>query len=188
MLFNSSDEESVDSPHYSDFEGGNQEQDEVGVPVNTSLNSTSQALFGEELSSSSSDDDGSSNNSSPAEPSGAKNRKLLSLDSTDESEEVGSGDEGTVSKQEVYEEQVVDDNNDEFLDEVGGGGSDDPDEAVGFLSDDDDILGLGPQREPTTTLSAQMPRSSLDMGPDLFYVKLPNFLRYTRVPFGCFMG
>ena len=29
MLFNSSDEESVDSPHYSDFEGGNQEQDEV---------------------------------------------------------------------------------------------------------------------------------------------------------------
>ena len=175
-MFNSSDEESIDSPHYSDSEGGNQEQEGVGVPVNTSLNSTSQALFGEELSSSSSEDD-SSNNGSPVQPSGAKNRKLLSLDSTDESEEVGSGDEGTVSKQEVYEEHVVDDNNDEFLDEVGGGGNDYPDEAAGFLSDDDDILGLDPPREPTTTLSAQMPRSSLDMGPDLFYVKLPNFLR-----------
>ncbi|KAI6653600.1 RNA polymerase-associated protein LEO1-like [Oopsacas minuta] len=177
-LFNSSDDESVDSPHYSDFEAGD-------VSANATLNSTSQALFGEELSSSSSDD-GSSNGGSRTEPSGVKNRELLGLESTGESEDLGSGDEGAVSKQEILEEHVVDDNNDEFLDEVEGGGGSDQNEAVGFLSDDDDdddILGADASHDTHANLSAQMPKSSLEMGSEIFYVKLPNFLSIDTRPF-----
>ena len=101
------------------------------------------------------------------------------MESTGESEGAVSGDEGSARKQQVLEEQVVDDHDDEFLDGVreAEGGSDGHDEAAGFLSDDDDILGLGSPRETVNALSAQMPRSTLEMGNEMFYVKLPNFLR-----------
>ena len=171
----SSDDESVDSRHYTDSEPGDSH-----AATHTAHNSTSQALFGEELSSSSSSaDEASSNNGSHAELSGVKNREQQGIESTGESEGIGSGEEGSARKQQVLEEQVVDDHDDEFLDGVGGaeGGSDGPDEAAGFLSDDDDLLGLGSPRDTGSTLSAQMPRSTLEMGSGMFYVKLPNFLR-----------
>ena len=168
----SSDSDSGDFTRYSGSEPG-----DTQAATHSTHNSTSQALFGEELSSSSSADEASSNNGSQAEPSGVKNRERLGVESTGESEGAGSGEEGSVRKQQVLEEQVVDDHDDEFLDGVGGaeGGSDGADEAAGFLSDDDDLLRS--PRDTVSTLSAQMPRSTLEMGNDMFYVKLPNFLR-----------
>ena len=182
QLFNSLSEEDsvVESPQYSDFEATSR----------TAHNSTSQALFGEEISSSSSDNDVSSNNESQTETHGVKNRDLLGLGSTGDSEGVETGDEISVRKQEILEEHVVDDHDDEFLDSVAGdelggegaeGGQEGTQEGADmFLSDadDDELAEGGSPLDKVLSVPAQMPKCALKMGQDMFYVKLPNFLRY----------